>query len=236
MKHVGIDGCKGGWVAVWTAEGQWGCTVYPTIRDLWKAHLDAGVLLLDMPIGLARSGDRKADIETRKRLGARKSSLFNAPVRGAVYAGSKAEAREINRLATGKSLSEQSLCLINKMQEVDMFLTAVPEARAVFRESHPELAFSLVAGTDMRYAKRDVLGVIERFELLELHVPGLRALVASVRERHVMTQVAGDDILDACILCVMAWKSRGRLASIPDPPERDENGLPMAIWYYDITS
>ena len=72
---------------------------------------------------MAGSGTREADQEARNALPSKlKSCVFNTPVRKAVYAGTKIEAKSINEKLSGKSLSEQSLGLIGKIWEVDMFL------------------------------------------------------------------------------------------------------------------
>jgi len=231
MKFVGVDGCKGGWFAVWVNDGQWAFDLYARFEELWAVHSDAVCVLVDMPIGLAKDCVRKADSETRKMLAGRAGSLFNTPVRSAVHAESKAEAKSINQALVGKSLTEQSLGIMQKVKAVDLFITETPEAVDVVRESHPELNFNMAAGRAMEYAKRDVLGVVERLEILERIMPDVRGLIAEVRERYPMSKVAGDDILDACILAVTGLKSGGQLTPIPNPPEIDENGLPMAVWY-----
>jgi predicted RNase H-like nuclease len=44
--------------------------------------------------------------------------------------------------------------------------------------------------------------------------------------------VAVDDVLDAAVVAWSAMRiARGAAISIPDPPEDDERGYPMAIWY-----
>nr|WP_321260917.1 DUF429 domain-containing protein [uncultured Pseudodesulfovibrio sp.] len=234
MKYVGVDGCKGGWFAVWVTNGGWSFALYDEFVALWDKHKDAEAVLVDIPIGLPETGTRKADVLTRERLGKRKSSVFNTPVRKAVYAGSKREAKLISQKLSGKSLSEQSLGIVKKIYEVDEFLQGNVEARHRVYESHPELCFSQLFGGPMPFPKRDVLGVVDRFVLLEKKVCDLRSLIEAIRLKYRASQVAGDDILDACVLAVTAWKGGGRLRSIPDFPEIDATGLPMAIWHGDF--
>ncbi|WP_319541508.1 DUF429 domain-containing protein [uncultured Pseudodesulfovibrio sp.] len=170
----------------------------------------------------------------RKKLGKRKNSIFNTPVRAAVYAQSKREAKSINQKLSGKSLSEQLLGIAKKIMEVDRVLQEHVEARCSVHESHPELCFLTLFGEPLPFPKRDVLGVVDRFDLLAEKVSDLRQIIKAIRLKYKVSQVAGDDILDACVLTVTAWKGEGRLLSIPDSPEIDATGLPMAIWFYDF--
>jgi len=234
MKFVGVDGCKAGWCAAWVADGWWDVGVYPLFADLWAEHRDAASVLVDIPIGLADDANRKAEKLLREQLGTRRASVFNTPARAALHAGSKAAAKVINRKASGKSLSEQSLGIIKKIEEVDLFLTANPETVEKVFESHPELAFALAGGAPMKYPKRDTPGVVERYEILTRLVPNVRGLLDRVRETHPASRVAGDDVFDALILAITGRQGSGRLKSLPDPVERDAVGLPMAIWYAEF--
>ncbi|WP_319469739.1 DUF429 domain-containing protein [uncultured Pseudodesulfovibrio sp.] len=236
MKYVGVDGCRGGWFAVWIEDGHWSCLRYADFRTLWAAHSDARCILVDIPVGLAEDADRAADRQMRPVLGNRKSSVFNAPVRRAVYASSKAEARSINQRLIGKSLSEQSLGIVKKMKEVDSFLLETEGAREIVLESHPELCFAKMAGSPMEYAKKDFLGGLERLRIIRNFVPEVEGMLAGSRALYPRSAVEADDMLDAFILAVTAWKGQGRLTPMPDPPEIDGRGLRMAVWYYDISS
>jgi predicted RNase H-like nuclease len=234
MKFVGVDGCKAGWCAAWVVDGRWDVGVYPLFAALWDEHRDAESVLVDIPIGLADDANRRAEGLLRERLGPRRSSVFNTPARAAVHAASKAEAKAINRKASGKSLSEQSLGIMEMISEVDLFLTTHPEAVENVFESHPELAFAMAGGGPMRYPKRDTPGVVERYEILTRFVPDVRGLLDRVRATHPASRVAGDDMFDALILAASGRQGAGRLKSLPEPVERDATGLPMAIWYAEF--
>jgi predicted RNase H-like nuclease len=234
MKFVGVDGCKAGWCAAWVADGRWDVGVYLSFDELWDAHRDARSVLVDIPIGLAEDAHRTAEGLLRNRLGPRRASVFNTPARSAVHAVSKEAAKALNRKASGKSLSEQSLGIMPKIMEVDLFLAAHPEAVEKVFESHPELAFALAAGQPMAYPKRDVPGVVERYEILKRYVPDVRGLLDRVRQEYPASRVAGDDVFDALILAVSGRQGRDRLRSLPEPVERDATGLPMAIWYAEF--
>ncbi|EGB15453.1 hypothetical protein DND132_2249 [Pseudodesulfovibrio mercurii] len=235
MKFVGVDGCRAGWCAAWVADGRWDVGVYPLFADLWSEHEDAESVLVDIPIGLADDANRRAEGLLRARLGPRRNSVFNTPARAALHAGSKAAAKASNRKAAGKSLSEQSLGIMNKIAEVDIFLVDHPEAVEKVFESHPELCFAMAGGAPMGYAKRDTPGVVERYDILRRFVPDVRGLLDRVRGTHPASKVAGDDVFDALILAVSGRRGAGgRLRSLPDPVERDAAGLPMAIWYAEF--
>lgn len=234
MKFVGVDGCKAGWCAAWVENDRWGVGVYPLFADLWAEHRDARSVLVDIPIGLADDANRTAEKLLRERLGPRRNSVFNTPAREALHARSKTAAKAINRKVSGKSLSEQSLGIMKKIAEVDSFLTAHPEAVEKMFESHPELCFAMAAGHPLAYPKRDVPGVVERYEILQRFVPDVRGLLDRVREYHSASKVAGDDVFDALMLAVSGRQGAGRLNSLPEPVERDANGLPMAVWYAEF--
>ncbi|OIQ49877.1 hypothetical protein BerOc1_01805 [Pseudodesulfovibrio hydrargyri] len=234
MKFVGVDGCKAGWCAAWVADGRWDVGVYPLFADLWSEHRDAASVLVDIPIGLADNANRTAESLLRERLGPRRASVFNTPARAALHAGSKVAAKEINRKASGKSLSEQSLGIIKKIEEVDLFFAANLGAVEKVFESHPELCFALAGGAPMRYPKRDTPGVLERYEILTRFVPDVRGLLDRVRGMFPASKVAGDDMFDALILAVTGRQGARRMRSLPDPAERDAAGLPMAIWYAEF--
>lgn len=236
MKCVGVDGCKAGWFAVWVENDSWGFAVFEDFQSLWSVHSDAGLILIDMPIGLAESGSRSVDAEVRKLLPGRASSVFNAPVRKAVYAESKEQAKSINHKLTGKSLSEQSLGIVPKIADVDSVMLSDPLTRSVVREAHPEVCFLKAGGGVPLHAKRDVLGVVERVAILERFMPDARDFLAAVRKVYPMSRVAGDDIVDAMILAITARVGRGRLSSVPAEPDYDDKGLPMAVWFYEFES
>jgi predicted RNase H-like nuclease len=246
MKGVGIDGCRGGWFAVWTRDGtRWECALYPDIATVWRDHADAAALLADIPVGLPGQGTRLADGLARQRLGPRKASVFNVPARQAALAMGredtpqavrKATARETNRMLSGKSLSEQSLGIVPKILEMDAFLLATPAARGRVFEAHPEVCFSLAGGAPMVYSKKEFLGGLERLRLVEQWIAAAQAMLADARGRYPRAAVATDDMLDAMILAASAYCCQGRPTPMPDPPECDETGLPMAIWYHDFNN
>jgi predicted RNase H-like nuclease len=71
MRVVGVDGCKGGWVAmVWNVEqGSIEPEIHKTLAGLIDHHADAGAIGIDIPIGLSSTGTRQCDVEARRKLG-----------------------------------------------------------------------------------------------------------------------------------------------------------------------
>lgn len=233
MKYVGVDGCRGGWFVFWLDGEQWGMDVYEDWSSLWTVHADAAILLVDIPIGLPQNGTRQADILIRKQVKGRSSSVFNTPVRSAVYAATKPEARSISQSLSGKSLSEQSLMLIPKIVGVDQFLLATKSARGKVREAFPEFCFAQIVGKPLSYSKKDFLGGLERLEIVKEFVPDSVDIMHGVRSKWPKSVVQCDDVLDAMILAVTGQLAQGHLSPLPDPPEVDGAGLEMAVWYYE---
>jgi predicted RNase H-like nuclease len=213
-------------------------TVRDSFAEVWEWAGEGASLFVDIPIGLPAEGSRQADREARQALPAHlKSTIFNTPVRRAVYAGSKEEARQINRQLSGKSLSEQSLGIMKKIKDVDSFLQAHPDSVPSVFESHPETCFGRLTARFPAHGKKDLLGGMERFRITREFIPNLEPFMVSVREGHARSKVASDDILDGCILAVTARECGGNPRFLPaglDAPPRDETGLPMAIWYHEI--
>jgi predicted RNase H-like nuclease len=62
-KVVGIDGTKGGWVAVWLVDGRFaGDQVIEPIETDFEQFSDVQVIAIDVPIGF---GPRQADTAAR---------------------------------------------------------------------------------------------------------------------------------------------------------------------------
>lgn len=235
MIFAGIDGCKCGWVAV-ALDGE---AVRWLVADSFSEAIsllgDDCSIFVDMPIGLPATGSRVADGEARNALPSHlKSSIFNIPVRKAVYAETKAEAKSINKKLSGKSLSEQSLGLVSKIRDVDVFFQQHAERHQSIFESHPEICFGHLGEGYPSYAKKDLLGGLERLKILEKYIPSIENVLVEIRKKYPRTKVAADDVLDAAILAAANRKCMGRPRCFPlgnDTPPRDETGLPMAIWY-----
>lgn len=86
---LGVEAYKGGWVALRLANGAVdGCQLYGHISELIRDHSEAGVIGVDIPIGLPKRGQRQADLEARRFVGPRRSSVFPTPPRAVLEADS----------------------------------------------------------------------------------------------------------------------------------------------------
>ena len=235
---VGVDGCRAGWLAIGLeTEHDWKVNIFPDVSSLWDHHRQASLILIDIPIGLKAEGraERRCDPEARKLLGPRRSSVFPAPCRGAIYASSYQEACDINQRLTGKRLSVENWNIIPKIREMDCLLSDDASAKGRIREIHPELCFWGLAGRPMQHAKKRSEGLLERTQLLQSIYPGTADIIAHALSTYRRKDVARDDILDALAGAVTGLMGGHNLASIPQEPEFDERGLRMEMVYCPYT-
>jgi predicted RNase H-like nuclease len=236
---AGVDGCPAGWMAVFVRAGRDGARVrvVPRFADVFTAAEAPAVVAVDMPIGLperAGPGGREAENAVRPLLGERQSSVFSVPSRAAIYAR---DYREACRLALATSdpprkVSKQLFNIAPKIREVDEFLRANPAQMSRVFEVHPELAFWRFNGERALNEPKKVKS--------RPYAPGL----ALRRELLIAAGLAGDivnavppkgadedDLLDALACAAIARRIHlGQARPFPDPPERDQFGLAMAIW------
>ena len=235
---AGVDGCPAGWMAVFVRAGRDGARVrvVPRFADVFTAAEAPAVVAVDIPIGLperAGPGGREAENAVRPLLGERQSSVFSVPSRAAIYAR---DYREACRLALTsdppRKVSKQLFNIAPKIREVDEFLRANPAQMSRVFEVHPELAFWRFNGERALNEPKKVKS--------RPYAPGL----ALRRELLIAAGLAGDivnavppkgadedDLLDALACAAIARRIHlGQARPFPDPPERDQFGLAMAIW------
>ena len=233
LRAAAADGCRAGWIGLSrVADGPVSALLCATAPEL-VSQLEAlaprpGVLLIDMPIGLPQQGGRGCDQAARERLGARRSSIFPAPIRPVLAAGSWEEACAIREQLEGKRMSKQSWNITAKVREVDALLQARPGLRGWLREVHPELSFSTLGGAPLAHPKKTASGKQLRQDLVAATF-GAGAYEA-VRAQFRRTAVADDDILDAFAALWSAERLlNGQAAVLPLTPEHDATGLAMKI-------
>jgi predicted RNase H-like nuclease len=207
-----------------TDDGYGGAWFDAELAALLRRVPDAKVVAVDMPLGLLEVGWRLADSDARSRLKRHSSRVFSVPPR-TVWEDS-VDAADANRRCkelTGNGMSAQAWGLARKLAE----------ARACWGkddrlvEIHPEVSFWAMAGqAPISESKKSWAGQTAR-----------RALLAQVGivlpdDLGEVGVVPPDDILDAA---AAAWSAQrilaGRARSLPDPPELDGHGRPVAIWY-----
>ena len=232
---VGVDGCAGGWFAVWTAAeaAELHSARYESIAAVVDAHTAADRLLVDIPIGLPDSEPRDCDSAARQRLGARSSSVFPVPCRAvveyAIEAGADADydhANELQREHLGSGLSKQAWNITPKIAEVDRVLREDTPAVDIV-ESHPECCFAaLNDGYPVAQPKSSTTGRAARFGVLDNELGGWQACYNDALDEHYRKQLARDDIIDALVLVAAGQHP---LTSLPADPPTDGAGLPMQI-------
>lgn len=233
MFVAGVDGCKGGWVAVFrhAKTGRAFPRFVRTLAEIVDAPERPRWIAVDMPMGfaaVAERGGRACERAARTILGpaGRASCVFSAPSRSALAAETYPEALARNRDGAGVGLSKQAFNLFPKMREVDALLRARPGV-GVF-ESHPEIAFARLAGAPLRAPKKTPAGRRARLKLLEK--AGFREIQDWVG-LFPRKAVAPDDVLDAAVLCLTALRrARDQAECLPADSPKDRLGIEMAIW------
>jgi predicted RNase H-like nuclease len=221
MRVLGVDGAKAGWVVVALEDGRFvGSSFVESFAEVLSD--EAAIVGVDMPLGETKPGDRAADRAARALLGRQHVSVFTPPPLAAsaseTYEGGKVIAREL----TGKAFTTQAWNLLPKMVEI-----ADPWREDPFRirEVHPECSFRSMCSTSFN-AKKTWRGLVERLRALRDN--GIDLLDA----KHEIGGARPDDVVDAA---AVAWSAHrvatGVAASLPDPPELDAAGRPVAIWY-----
>jgi predicted RNase H-like nuclease len=212
---VGIDGIRGGWVAVYlNADGsQRFAYATSTVRLLFDPYERA---MIDMPIGLPRSGYRKCDIEARELVGPR------------VFLGARSGIWEFETLeeanayywgteGRGFGISMQLFCIKDKLRE----LNDNPLPSRLF-EAHPELIFWRIAGRVLE-SKKTEQGREERIKLLQ--ASGIKRIRRWLGQRR-HTGIGRDDLIDACACAVAARDSTNKL-----PVGDLRSRMQPEIWY-----
>ena len=234
MQVVGVDGCPSGWVAavVDLASGQLTFGVFATFAELVAAYPEAAAIGVDIPVGLPYTPSRRADIEARKLLPGKASSVFPAPHPAIRYETNFANATEVSNKLVGKGLSLQGFAILPKIAEVNDFLTPQLQERIV--EVHPEVSFAaLNGGMPILSKKGEPPGFAERSKLLVAR-SGFSGVPDRVAASHIAPgmKVHADDTLDAI---VAAWTAKrvveGTALKIPPDPEIGFRGLNAQIVY-----
>jgi predicted RNase H-like nuclease len=233
MNFIGVDACRKGWFAVsLDHQDNWKIDIYKTIVDFGKAFQKAAVIFIDIPIGLPDTDRRLCDLQARKILNRRASSVFPVPCRRALMAKTYRNAVRINQQVMGVGLSIQTWNISSRINEVDRWLRHKKPARQQMRESHPELCFwSMAGGQPMTYSKKCPQGFAERLAILKKIYPHAETIVELALGRFRRKDLARDDILDAIVLAVSAGYSPESIKTVPPDPSRDKKGLPMEIVY-----
>jgi predicted RNase H-like nuclease len=226
VRAVGVDGWRGGWVAVVLDDGRWTATVSAArLADIAAAYPDAAAIGVDMPIGLVARGWRQADDLAAARLGAQRSRVFRVPPRAAWQAATHRDAVAVCRALTDPpaGFSVQAWSLKDKIAQAEEVRARQPVG---LFEVHPELSFAaLNGGPVIAASKKSWNGQLARRARLA------RAGIALPDDLGPAGIVPADDILDAAAVAWTAARiAAGTAVSFPDPPQPDDTGHPIAVW------
>jgi predicted RNase H-like nuclease len=239
MWIAGVDGCRAGWIVAFAGadNDDFRIRVVAKFADVFAAPEQPRVVAVDIPIGLPeRIGPqgRGPERAVRPLLGERQSSVFAVPSRSAIYAPDYGTACRV-ALETSdppKKVSKQLFMIAPKIREVDETLRRAPDLNGRVFEVHPEVAFWRLNGGRALTEPKKVRS--------RPYEPGLalrRAILAGHGFSDALTARAppagadDDDLLDALACAAVARRIlAGRATPFPDPPLRDDCGLPVAIW------
>jgi predicted RNase H-like nuclease len=210
QRVAGIDGTKGGWVAIVLEDGAFAgdAVLRPVETDFAELGL-LDVIGIDVPIGFGP--DRAADAEARRFLRGAASVVFSTPDRDGLE----------QPFGPGLGVSAQAHAVGNRI----CWVTDLAERDPRPREVHAEVSFrAMNGGRPLRHRKKSAGGALERMQLLRDEGIVLSRLDAAAT-------APLDDVLDAA---AAAWSAHriatGTARSLPDPPER-RAGRDVAIWY-----
>jgi predicted RNase H-like nuclease len=220
---LGLDGAgRHGWVGVLVDGDGYRDAAAGTLAEVvaWAEPLAA--IGIDIPIGTVPGGRaRLADVEARRFIGPRGSSVFAAPPLDALRAPSYAEANELLGGLGVARISRQAWALVPRIVEAAEAAAADPR----LHEVHPEVSFCELAGVPLAWSKKSWNGLLFRRRVLADAgivvpdaIPGVGGVVA-------------DDVVDAA---VVAWSARriarGEARTLPAAPEPGDGGRSVAIW------
>ena len=238
---VGVDGCKGGWVAVRLfGQGEHEVKIFPNIEQLLSYHHAVNLILVDIPIGLPEGPEgRECDPEARAFIRHLYRSVFRTPCRQtceqvASDPKNHDKAKKVESRCSGKSISAQAMGIAKKIAEMDGISRARPSGDALrVREVHPEVCFcALNHRRPLQYPKKGKFGSkgqTERLEILHRIESRTGAIVADGLRRR---GVAQDDVVDALAAAVTGYYGYHALQTLPPSPCHDAKGLPMEMVYW----
>ena len=231
---LGVGWNSGSWFAVAFGPGGFDhAAPFDEISGLWHRYEErAARVLVGVPIGLVDDEEgRQCDSLARETLGPRSGSVFTPPTREAARRRRYSAASRVNERNAGRGLSEQAFGVSDGVAAVDKLLRNVPEARAVFAESHPEVCFRAFAGESLDHPRKKAGGYAERMQTLAEFDADAPRVVQAAAEAAGDADVAVDDVLDTVALAYTARPGPGKLRSLPPDPPTDTEGLPTRIVY-----
>ncbi|MDD5935774.1 MAG: DUF429 domain-containing protein [Clostridiales bacterium] len=228
---LGIDGCKGGWIAAVLEQQELHIDKFGEIGEVVSRYPEFDNLFIDMVVGLPSNElqyNQRPDVYARKLITPRSSTIFPVPSRQAVYETTEEGQIIANQKALNKGLSKQTMAIIPKMRELDTFLIKNPSFIHKIKESHPEVCFARLNGAVVQSKKSTLEGLDERVQILSKFLPKLTREFVITESKNFKCNA--DDIIDAICLAVTAdLDLQGKTEVIPDEVQVDEHGLEMQM-------
>jgi predicted RNase H-like nuclease len=220
---AGVDGCKDGWLAaIERANGNLDVRIFSSFSNIVDDQ-ELQMIVIDIPIGLTDKGPRICDLEARKFIGVRGSSVFPAPLRSMLVANSYAEACSARFEIEQKKCSKQLWAITPKIRDVDYCMS--PSLQERVYEGHPEVSFARMNGGGLIHSKHKRDGSEQRMKLLESHFPSFRDRLAGLSSMR-----AEGDIIDAFACLWTARRIKQNVATrFPSATTLDARGLRMEI-------
>ena len=190
MRVVGLDACRGKWLAVVLEEGHFDdARLASDAAELVSAWPRAAAIGVDIPIGLPDAPLREADRAAREFVGERRSSVF-ATFPAAVLAAPTYE--EAKAICVGRGWPKPSIQSYGMRHRIFEIARLAASDERVF-EVHPEVSFRELIGRTPSPKKTGVGGSERRLALADagIDLPDLP---------HPL-----DDVLDAA---VTAWSAK----------------------------
>jgi predicted RNase H-like nuclease len=239
MKTVGIDGCPLGWLAIDFDDSKSPYWIIEDKEQLAATFEEGDAIFIDIPIGIPdETYTRDCDQRLKEELGSQYyASVFNPPVRPALYAPTYAEACIQSYSLTDKKVSLQAWNISAKIRQVDQLLQNEEKFQQKVYESHPELLFKILNGMEPIQQKKQIgKGLKHRLKLLKQVQDRAESIYREIKEEYRRKEVAEDDIVDAMVLAHFAQLSKeGAIEQLPENPPSDSKGISMAIHYVSST-
>lgn len=222
---AGIDGCRGGWLAVIKDGDALEVRMVSSEEELVTLFASCLIVAIDIPIGLSERGPRSCDHHARRFLGRRASSVFPAPLRPLIAVRDYIEANRMSHQLQRRGVSKQGFAIVPKVEQIDRILQRHHELRGRVYEVHPEVSFAMWNGGEaIAASKRTPEGLAARRALASAHF-GAEIVATVPRGAH------EDDLLDALAALWTAERiATGRARELGDA-HIDVTGLPMRIVY-----
>jgi predicted RNase H-like nuclease len=192
--------------------------LYDSFTDVLGERPAFSVIVVSAPIGYLDAPGTKVrtcDQEARAVLGRRASTIQNAPTRASLFDGADWRQDHLDAI---------SAMLLPRYREVAAEMS--PFRQRTVYEGHPELSFYQLNGNrSLRWSKKTERGRLERRQILEKKVQGIRNLIDSEEDR-----IPEKYLLDVAAMLWTARRVLGHAAKrLPADGEYDSEGLRMEL-------